>query len=350
MPILNLFKRIDYTCLSAKLHLWACNPSPYYHSDLVSSLKTALALHRMEWQTNGVTDSFSISRWYASTKVPRKFPANTPDECYLEEAAKFMVEIFIDYDFYKVPIEQQKNYPLIDRTCEISPIFKIFYFFHFMDLDFSDNPPKQLRPEPTGLGQFPKLSVPHWIAPPLTLWLDMDHMNWQPPPAPENFRTLIIWGKILDNFLQTEHDFHLFFYLLDALYDIKDNWTEFKFLQLFSLIELFLSKKKTSEIDDKLPQFLTRCSENTDKQYLAKLLRQIRNKIAHGEFTQLEPLLSEYYQQFMLSPDNFEPDYGEYSLRNWTLGNMCIQLHTALRHIILLMLLDRKKLSAIRNA
>lgn len=348
MPILNLFKKIDDTCLSSKLHLWGRNPSLSDYPDLVSSLKTSRTLYRMEWELKGFKSSLSIPEWYASTKLPKKFPADTPEDCYLEEAAKFMIEISIDYDFDKVSIEQQKNHPLIDRSLEIDPVFKIFHFFHFMD--FSDNPPKQFRSAFNKIKQFSPLSVPYWIAPCKKLWLDMDHMNWVPPSSPENFQTLIIWGKILDDFLQTEDDFKLFYYLLDALYDTVYDWNEFKFLQLFSLIELFLSKRRTSEINDKLLQFLPPYLDDSTKKKMIQLLHQIRNKIAHGDFKNLESSLLNYYEQFLSSPDKFDPDYGEYSLRNWVLIRICSQLQYILRCIILLMLFDKNKLSAIRNA
>lgn len=345
---------MDEVCLSEALHLWAANPTEDDYKEMFGLLKKALALRHFHYQLDGWKDHLSISQWYKATGLAVPFPEGTPDDCYLKAVVPAIIGISIaDYDFREVSQQEQKNHPLVDRTCEVNPVFKIFHFFHFVDLDFADDPPKRIYQGPAFLGDFRKLSVPEWIAPPCGLWLDMDRMMWRTPSPAENFQTLVIWGKLLDDFLQTSDDFNKFYYLLDVLWETPES-SEYDFLKLFSLCELLLAREKTGELDEKLPPFLpadsTAAAHGKDT---VVIMRRIRNKIAHGEFAELEKLLTIYRLDYMYklqgrSEENF--DFGEYSLRRWTLANLCGNLHTAVRNLLFLMLTDKEKLSALRNS
>ena len=56
----------------------------------------------------------------------------------------------------------------------------------------------------------------------------------------------------------------------------------------------------------------------TKKQLCAKLLRQLRNKIAHGDFIAFEEKIEEYAIRFL--DGKFEFDYSEYSRKNGLLN------------------------------
>ena len=80
--------------------------------------------------------------------------------------------------------------------------------------------------------------------------------------------------------------------------------------------------------DIKLQRFLPDRLSNDEKQLCAKLLRQLRNKIAHGDFIAFEEKIEEYAIRFL--DGKFEFDYSEYSRKNWIIEHVCCLLVSAL--------------------
>lgn len=99
-----------------------------------------------------------------------------------------------------------------------------------------------------------------------------------------------------------------------------------------SLCQLFLGKDRESELDWKLAPFLMR---EEDVESLAKALRRLRNKLAHGDFVAFDLELEKYAQQFM--DGKFSFDYSDLSRRNW-----------AIYSIVELLFLNRAKLESIK--
>ena len=84
-----------------------------------------------------------------------------------------------------------------------------------------------------------------------------------------------------------------------------------------------------------------------ERNEIAKLLRQMRNKIAHGDFTGLENKIEEYAQKVMDGRYSF--DYSEYSRKNWVLLNACCLLEDTVRNIIIMLFTDKEKLKSIKE-
>lgn len=101
-------------------------------------------------------------------------------------------------------------------------------------------------------------------------------------------------------------------------------------------------------MDWKLPQFLDRDYSLEERNEIAKLLRQMRNKIAHGDFTGLENKIEEYAQKVMDGRYNF--DYSEYSRKNWVLLDACCLLEDTVRNIIIMLFTDKEKLKSIKDS
>ena len=78
---------------------------------------------------------------------------------------------------------------------------------------------------------------------------------------------------------------------------------------------------------------------------ISKKLGIGRNKIGHGDFEAVQQLLDQYRNAFM---QNFWYDEFEYSIENWTYGNICINLDSALNEILWLMLSDRAQLASVQ--
>ena len=115
----------------------------------------------------------------------------------------------------------------------------------------------------------------------------------------------------------------------------------------FSLCQLALEKKWEGELDIKLQRFLPESLSDDEKQRCAKLLRQLRNKIAHGDFVTFEEKIEEYAVQFL--DGKFVFDYSEYSRKNWTIGHICCLLDDILRRIFYMMFYDYRTLESIKK-
>lgn len=87
---------------------------------------------------------------------------------------------------------------------------------------------------------------------------------------------------------------------------------------------------------------------NDEKQLCAKLLRQLRNKIAHGDFIAFEEKIEEYAIRFL--DGKFEFDYSEYSRKNWTIEHVCCLLDDILKRIFNMMFYDYETLENIKKA
>ena len=83
-------------------------------------------------------------------------------------------------------------------------------------------------------------------------------------------------------------------------------------------------------------------------QKCTKLLRQLRNKIAHGDFMGFEEKMEEYAVNFM--DGRFAFDYSEYSRKNWAISNICCLLDDILRRIIYMLFYDKDALSRVKGS
>ena len=82
-----------------------------------------------------------------------------------------------------------------------------------------------------------------------------------------------------------------------------------------------------------------------ERALFSEIVRKLRNKIGHGDFEAVQQLLDQYRNSFM---QNFRYDEFEYSIENWTYGNICINLDSALNEILWLMLSDRAQLASVQ--
>ena len=111
---------------------------------------------------------------------------------------------------------------------------------------------------------------------------------------------------------------------------------------------LFNSKSRKLDADDQLLAcFLNAQHEESLRKTMATLLREMRNKIGHGDFDGFRMKAEEYAQKVM--DECYAFDYSEYSRQNWVLLNACCELDDALRQIIMLMLTDNEGLVYIKN-
>ena len=157
-------------------------------------------------------------------------------------------------------------------------------------------------------------------------------------------------GKMVDDFILSEEDFWLLDYIVDAISDVH-NWGAYHIFKVMSLVEMLIinskGKGKTQgEMEKKLPQFLPQRIDKSKQQVFAKIMRRLRNKIGHGDYKAVAKLLEEYRQEFM---QNFWYDEFEYSIDNWTYGNICLNIDETLSNILCFMFSNRNGWENLRN-
>ena len=198
------------------------------------------------------------------------------------------------------------------------------------------------RPIYNGRG-FPT-PVPQWTYSSNHDELDYYRIFWGGESVTQYLNSMLEWGKLFDNFLINRERYLQLDYLINSIY--KDN--EYHLIKDFSLCQLMLENKCEAELDIKLQRFLPDRLSNDEKQLCAKLLRQLRNKIAHGDFIAFEEKIEEYAIRFL--DGKFEFDYSEYSRKNWTIEHVCCLLDDVLKKIFNMVFYDYETLENIKKA
>ena len=147
----------------------------------------------------------------------------------------------------------------------------------------------------------------------------------------EYISELIIWGRKLDDFLESENDYYKLDYIANSIYMDKEYNSNHLFKN-FALLELLLLKpnEKINEIDKELTPFLV-SDYGSESENVAILLRQMINKIGHGDFLAFNKKIEEFISKYM---SDYHFDYTEYSRLNWGLLNVCCLLDEILAKVL----------------
>ena len=154
------------------------------------------------------------------------------------------------------------------------------------------------------------------------------------------------WGQKLDNFLEERNDYLELDYLIRSIHD-EHEYDAYHLSKMFSLCQLFLENEHESELDQKLPQFIDPKYELSERIEIAKMLRQMRNKVAHGDFIAFEKKAEEYAQKFM--DGRYWFDYSEYSRKNWVLLNVCCLLSDTVKMLIEKLFEDKNYMKSLKK-
>lgn len=90
--------------------------------------------------------------------------------------------------------------------------------------------------------------------------------------------------------METVEDYYLLDYLCNAIH-FDGHYDTNHFVKLYFICQLFLENEKESELDMKLPQFLNCHLSIKDRKSQARLFKQVRNKIAHGDYCEFHKKL-----------------------------------------------------------
>ena len=339
MLVLNCYGKIDRICISRKLGMYISNLPNSDDNNWKDALKDQLKL------TN---DADSIYQNYLKMSYPsgivnlyhKVFPSKeVPVEftdLHYEELAEMMTCISLDYEYADMPLGGWDKNCFDGRLCEDDCTEKIIGFMNFLvHLDTTQKD-----------DDFPA-PVPQWVYSSNHDEFDHYRLFWGGEGIEQYQKAMIEWGNLFDTFLVNRERYLQFDYLINSIYKDSD-YNEYHLIKDFSLCQLFLEKECEGELDTKLPIFLPENMSGAEKMECAKLLRQLRNKIAHGDFLAFEDKIEEYAKKFL--DGKFAFDYFEYSRKNWVIIHVCCLLDDVLRRIMHMMFYNSKKLDSIKNS
>ena len=350
MVLVNMYGIIPQTMISEKLGVGICNPDSDWIEELQDVLQEELLVfaHNIEtWTRDGSDIPWAANR-HNLKNVVKQLGWQEKGKSSIQIIAEHLVEIqVLDFDNSLLKI---KNNHISSPTCEPQYPRKFLSFcdkiqsstiaqknipnkIPFLTFDSDDFQQKSLilnylesmlHPHP----HYP-ISVPDYTA--------------------GSIKSLKYVGNLIDNFLVTDKDFWLLDYLINATFNDESHDAYYIF-KVMSLIEMLIIHPKSNgktigEIENKLPQFLSDGIPNENRKLFSEIVRKLRNKIGHGDFEAVQRLLEQYRQSFM---QDFWYDEFEYSIDNWTYGNICLNLDAALNEILWLMLCDKEQLKSVQ--
>ncbi len=332
MVILNMFGKIEPICISQKMKLYISNlpksNENNWNSYVVKEFKHALKMHDLSCGVTGVENKQNLKLMYEGRVGVGNSEVFQNESALIQEIVDNMICIYLDYSYDDMPMGGWDENPFDGRLCEKDYAEIIVDFFGFMS-DGTD------------------MQMPMWIYssnydrewPYYRMFLGKGNLD-------EQIDALKTWGQKLDSFLLNRNNYLQIDYIARALHD-SEQYDTYHFFKLFSLCQMFLENKKENELDYKLPQFLDEYFTEEKRNKIAVVLRQMRNKIAHGDFVAFEQKAEEYAQLAM--DGNYSFDYTEYSRKNWVLLNACCMLSNAVRKMTKMLFEDRASVEKIKG-
>lgn len=329
MVVLNIYSKTDPICISKKLGL--------YISNLPNDWKTELKERILESKEiiERSTKKYNIKKYnfyeVYNNILKEQYNKSDSEEIIIDKIVENMICIYFDYDYDDMPLGDWSTNCFDGRFCEEDYAEKIIDFisFSFDVLEYQN-----------------KVSICYIYSSNYDRMENEYQVFYNSKEPLKGIETLIKWGELFDNFLNNREAYLKFDYLVNSIH--KDNeHNEYNFFKLYSLCQLFLEKSEEVELDWKLPYFFDSEYSLSQRTKISKSLRQMRNKIAHGDFLSFEEKIEEYAEVAM---KGFWYDYSEYSRKNWIIINACCLMNDILKKIIETMFYKNDILLAIKSA
>jgi len=346
MVILNIFGKIEPICISKKLKVYISNlpnqSENNWNEGLVEDMLQEIKERNIFSEKHEASfPPHDLHKICVETLGLNNISDTLTDIEYLQQIADNLLCIYFDYDYEDMPFFDWTTNCFDGRLCEEDYAEKLMRFLQFIVH-------KNERPASGEFSVFPSCIYTTNRDREYTFLLGALSGKYQDSQI--YIQSLQQWGNIIDDFLIGENDYLQLDYLVNAVY--KDNeYNAYHVFKVFSLCEMLLSRSsshgKPSELDGKLPQFISRNYSGEDKSEISKMVRLMRNKIGHGDFLHLNKLLEEYAQRFMDGHYNY--DYTEYSRMNWIYLHLYCELDDILARILFLLLTNRKEVEKIKQ-
>ena len=350
LVLMNMYGKIPETIISKKLGIGICNPAPDWVEGLQDDFEEELLIHEHEissFKKSGYDTAWASDR-YNLEKIVFQLGWQEEGKTSMQIIAEHLIEIqVLDFDN---SLLQMKNDHLDSPTCEPQ------YPRKFLNLCCKIQSSQSAQTVIPNQIPFSTYNSDDFQQKPLILnflgAMLHPHPNYPisiPDYTAGGIKSLEYIGSLIDNFLVTDKDFWLFDYIVNAVFN-DESHDAYHIFKVMSLIEMLIispkgNGKTVGELERKLPQFLPDRIPVEERALFSEIVRKLRNKIGHGDFEAVQQLLDQYRNSFM---QNFRYDEFEYSIENWTYGNICINLDSALNEILWLMLSDRAQLASVQ--
>ncbi|EAF6983873.1 hypothetical protein ATS97_03060, partial [Listeria monocytogenes] len=243
-------------------------------------------------------------------------------ECLLDN----MIFIEFDYEYDDMPFFDWTTNCFDGRLCEEDYSEKIIKFFNFLNHERHTHAHFNIvySSNETYFSIIPRITTV------LSMSVKSQFYNFR--TKEDKINDLIKYGQCIDKFLQIENDFLKLDFIIESL-NKSDDYKHYHFLKTFTLLEMLLIKKnqKTNEIDKFINPIIKKIFNDNSKD-ATFLLRQMRNKIGHGDFSGFNKKAEIFAQKYML---NYQFDYTEYSRSNWILLRACCLLDDILKEVLI---------------
>lgn len=334
MVVLNIYAKIPTICISKKLGLYISNLPKEKNNDwnselfdVMSNSKKQILKDQKKLNNKNDFDIFEFSK----KVLPNMKIKCISENKIIHKLVDNMICVYFDYEYEDMPLGDWTTNCFDGRLCEEDYAEKIVDFINFA----------------YSVLNYKKKTSIQWIYSSNSYFSNPYRVFWYNKESNSAIETLKQWGKLFDNFLQNRSDYLKIDYLINSIH--KDNsYNEYHLFKLFSLCQLFLENQNESELDYKLPQFLDDSYSFESRIVISKILRQMRNKIAHGDFKKFEEIVEKYATTVMDGYYNF--DYSEYSRKNWVILNSCCLLQEAIVKMIKMMFYNKDELLKIKNS
>ena len=336
MVILNLFGKIQPICISKKLKIFISN----LPNDIDDDMKQKFVFEMKANILHNMIEKNKFSekpRYDIFFSLKKKFPGQKSSfeidkENYFQEIADNAIYMYFDFSYNDMPLGEMDENPFDKRFCEDDYAEKILNFINYME--------DSISPELGGNRVDYIYSSNHEGENNGVIFFREQNLD-------VGIKVLKKWGELFDGFLNAKDDYLKLDYLFNALY--KDNeYNEYHYFKAYSLCQMMLENRGETELDWKLPEFIDDNSLSSEKkENIALILRQIRNKIGHGDFVALDTKLKALAEETM--NNRFWFDYSELSKRNWILSFACGEIDSCVRRIIFTMLTDRNRIETIKK-
>ncbi|AOC57961.1 hypothetical protein [Bacillus pumilus] len=344
MLIINIFGEIEQIVISKRLGITLSNLPQDWREEIFETMEEEI--YQREYVVKKYNDPLNNKLYNAKKIVEHKNFSGILEQSngdYLKEIANKLICISVG-DFENSML-QKKNTYIDSPACEIEFAEKWIYLYEFLIRNDCDK--ENLMPltcmYSSEKSLFERTNVLRTIYAEMSFDIQMDPIVYNQ----RKVNSLIDFGKMIDSFLEKQENFYILDYILTAIAD-DSNYNEYHLFKNYSLIEMIIGKedfKDPSRFDNKLAEFmeLDKYANNEKNKILAKIIRQIRNKIAHGDFIGVRKKLEDYAASFMKS---YYFDYFEYNRENWIYLNICCELDRILADILWKLIsgdsLDRK--------
>lgn len=348
MVVIDIYGKIEKTKISDKLKLYISNVPEDWKIGIIEDMLQEIRQQKVDLEDNlrrygkAYQDEYNLLYLtkivQSNIKDYTEYKLDTIENC-IECLADNMVCLYFDYDYEDMPFFDWTSNCFDGRLCEEDYAEKVLYFSNFvnhivkngfhMNCIYSSNmnPREHTR-----------------------ILLNLSFKVRTQNNSDENGGNYVLklkdMGTRIDSILQSENDFYKLDYLMNGIYN-DNSYNQNHFIKTFSLLELMLlkSNQKTAEIDDLLIPFLKNKYGNDSKNVVI-LLRQMRNKIGHGDFQGFNKTAEVFAQKFM---KDFGFDYSEYSRLNWVISHTCCLLDDLLRSVLFQSLKNSKNCETVNS-